>query len=102
MFGTLGQDSQPFRDANDLLLSQYAVDMWGSFARTQNPNPSAYFLAARGYTNTTKMLQQTGGWNKVTPREKMPLRIIDAPPTNSQWLEEKQCDLLGYPFTFYG
>lgn len=102
MFGTLGQDSQPFRDVNDLLLSQYAVDMWGSFARNQNPNPSPYFLAARGYTNTTKMLQQTEGWNMVTPREKAPLRIIDAPLKNSQWLEEKQCNLLGYPFTFYG
>ncbi|KAH9479073.1 Para-nitrobenzyl esterase [Psilocybe cubensis] len=102
MFGNLGQDSLPFRDEHDLLLSQYAVDMWGSFARTQNPNPSPYFLTARGYTNTANMLRETGRWNKVTPREKAPLRIIDNQQRNSQWLEEEQCDLLGYPFTYFG
>jgi len=29
---TLGQDSRPFRDPGDLLLSQTTVDSWGSFA----------------------------------------------------------------------
>lgn len=102
MFGTLGQDSQPFRDEYDLLISQYAVDSWGAFARTQNPNPSPSFLAARGYANTAMILQETGRWNKVTGREQAPLRIIDGTPKNSPWLEEKQCALLGYPFNFYG
>ncbi|KAF9555615.1 alpha/beta-hydrolase [Agrocybe pediades] len=101
MFGTLGQDNKPFRDWDDLVLSQVSVDIWGSFARLSNPNPSPAFLAARGYTNTTKVLQERGLWQAVTSKSKTPLRILDAPIRNSGWLEEEQCELLGFPLSFY-
>lgn len=102
MFGTLGQDSVPFRDWNDLVLSQVSVDVWGSFARTFNPTPSAAFLAARGYSNTTAALRQVGAWDSITPSTKTPLRLFDVPLSNSAWQEQAQCDLLGYPATLFG
>ncbi|KAG8220528.1 hypothetical protein J3R82DRAFT_3233 [Butyriboletus roseoflavus] len=82
VFGTLGQLTRPFCDWNDLVLSQVAVDAWSMFARTFDPNPSFAYLAAREYAT--------------------PLRILDVPLSNSPYLERAQCDLLGYPLTFYG
>jgi carboxylesterase type B len=102
MFGTLGQDRIPFRDWNDLVLSQVSVDMWTSFARTFDPNPSPLFLAARGFTNTTAALRLSGSWPEVTTSSKAPLRIFDAPSWNSAWQDQPQCDLLGYPATLFG
>lgn len=78
------------------------MDMWGSFARTFNPNPSAAYLTARGYSNTTAALKTSGQWKEVAPNEKAPLRLIDAPMSNSEWLEEAQCALLGFPFNLFG
>ncbi|KAJ2933338.1 hypothetical protein H1R20_g3769, partial [Candolleomyces eurysporus] len=60
MFGTLGQRSLPFRDWDDLVMTQVSVDMWTAFARTYDPNPSSAFLNARGYTNTTVALRKGG------------------------------------------
>ncbi|PPQ97784.1 hypothetical protein CVT26_012787, partial [Gymnopilus dilepis] len=103
-FGTLGQDLKPFRDANDLILSQVSVDVWTSFARSFDPTPGAAYLAARGYANTSAALdlKRAGGWEPVTPFNGQPLRIMDVPFRMEGWLEEKQCELLGYPFNFYG
>jgi len=102
MFGTLGQDSVPFRDWNDLVLSQVSVDVWGSFARTFDPTPSDAFLAARGYTNTTLAIHQVGPWSAITPSTKTPLRIMDVPLSNSAWIDQVQCTFLGYPATLFG
>ncbi|KAH7929551.1 alpha/beta-hydrolase [Leucogyrophana mollusca] len=101
-FGTLGQSALPFRDWNDLYFSQYAVDAWTSFARTYDPNPSFAYLAARGYTNTTEALLKYGLWEEVTTTSATPLRIMDVPLLNSAYLEQEQCDLLGYPLNYYG
>lgn len=101
MFGNFGQAQAPFRDSNDLLFSQLAVDFWTSFARTFNPNPSFLFLAARGYTNTTESLLEWGQWNEVTTSASAPLRLLDIPLKSSPWLETAQCDLLGFPLSFY-
>ncbi|PPR03313.1 hypothetical protein CVT26_007787 [Gymnopilus dilepis] len=102
MFGSLGQDSAPFRDPNDLIMSQVAVDMWSSFARTFNPTPSPAFLTARGYINTTEALRVAGQWDPVTPESTKPLRFLDIPLSLSSFLEEEQCALLAIPFNFYG
>lgn len=83
-------------------MSQVGVDMWASFARTFNPNPSAAYLNARGYSNTTAALKIAGEWNQVTPNEKRPLRLIDTPMSNSVFLDEGQCDLLELPFSLLG
>ncbi|KAF8910659.1 Alpha/Beta hydrolase protein [Gymnopilus junonius] len=102
MFGSLGQDSAPFRDPNDLIMSQVAVDMWSSFARTFNPTPSTAFLVARGYTNTTEVLRKAGKWKPLTPENPTPLRLLDIPLSLSPFLEEEQCSVLAIPFNFYG
>ncbi|KAF7303809.1 Cholinesterase [Mycena indigotica] len=98
-FGTLGQDLRPFRDEFDLPFEQVMVDSWASFARSFNPNPSAAFLAARGYTTTAKALAQWGPWKDVTSKE--PVRILAWPSRGSDWLEQPQCNVLGFPLDFY-
>ncbi|KAF9531081.1 cholinesterase [Crepidotus variabilis] len=98
--GTLGQDLRPFRDPGDLLLSQWTVDTWGSFARTFNPNPPAAYLAARGYTSTTQVLKQSGPWKQVSETS-APLKVIDVPFRSAGWRGEAQCKLLGYPLTMF-
>lgn len=101
MFGTLGQNLLPFRDANDLVMSQVSVDIWTSFARTFNPNPSTEYLNARGYSNTTAAFKIAGEWKPVTPSEKTPLRLLDVPMSNSAFVEEAQCALLQFPFSLF-
>lgn len=101
MFGTLGQDSLPFRDANDLVLSQVSLDMWTSFARTYDPNPSSVYLETRGYKAAADALRKGGRWDAVKPCSKLPLRRIDTPLWSSGWVEQEQCEVLGYPLDFY-
>ncbi|KAJ6560950.1 cholinesterase [Mycena sp. CBHHK59/15] len=99
-FANLGQGSFPFRDEHDLPFEQVTADVWTAFARTYNPNPTAAFLEARGYTNTTAALKQWGLWKDV--KSKVPVRILDFPSRGSGWLEQEQCEVLGFPLTFYG
>ncbi|KAF8964939.1 Alpha/Beta hydrolase protein [Flammula alnicola] len=47
MFGTLGQNQQPFCDDGDLVMTKVSVDIWTSFARSFDPTPSFAFLNAR-------------------------------------------------------
>ncbi|KZT39149.1 alpha/beta-hydrolase [Sistotremastrum suecicum HHB10207 ss-3] len=101
VFGTLGQSQLPFRDSNDLLFSQLSVDAWTAFARTYNPNPSAAFLIARGYSTTADSLLKYGTWQPVTPSNPRPLRILDVPLKQVGYLEQPQCNLLGYPISYY-
>jgi len=96
--GTLGQDAKAFRDAGDLLLSQTTVDVWGSFARRFDPNPSAAYLAARGYASTADALKKTGPWNAVGGHGS-PLRLLDTELKSVDWLEQQQCEILEYPIT---
>ncbi|KAJ7153841.1 cholinesterase [Mycena filopes] len=95
-FGNLGQSSLPFRDAFDLPFSRFTVDAWTAFARAYNPNPSAAFLAARGYAGTPR---EWGLWEDAGGAR--PVRILSWPSRNSGWLEGEQCDLLGFPLDFY-
>ncbi|KAF9233997.1 Alpha/Beta hydrolase protein [Melanogaster broomeanus] len=90
-FGTLGQVALPFRDWNDLVLSQIVADAWSAFARTYNPNSSRASLVARGYTTTTAALMQGGLWEQVTPHAETPLRIFNVPLSNAPYLEQAQC-----------
>jgi len=79
-------------------MSRTTVDAWGSFARTFDPNPSPEYLAARGYNATAEAMKKAGRWEPVgeTPT---PLRILDVTLRNVAWLEEEQCEVLGYPIT---
>ncbi|KAF8999155.1 Alpha/Beta hydrolase protein [Cyathus striatus] len=93
--GTLGQSNAPFRDENDLVMSQVITDMWASFART--------FLNARGFSNTTEVLRKVGTWEAVTERNvnAKPLRILDIPMSDSTFQEVDQCELLGFPLNMF-
>ncbi|KAJ7767292.1 cholinesterase [Mycena metata] len=98
-FGTLGQAQLPFRDEFDLPFEQVTVDAWTAFARTFNPNPSAAFLTARGYSGTAAALREWGLWENVASTK--PVRVLSWPSRNSDWLEQEQCDVLGFPLDFY-
>lgn len=98
-FGTLGQGSQAFRDEFDYPFEQVTVDVWTAFARTHNPNPDPALLALRGYTTTAAALKAWGPWRDVQSAE--PVRLINWPSKGSDWLETKQCDLLGFPLNFF-
>ncbi|KAJ7253556.1 cholinesterase [Mycena rebaudengoi] len=98
-FGTLGQSSLPFRDEFDQPFEQAILDMWVAFARTYNPNPSPAFLEARGYTSTSAALKRWGPWKDV--KSDAPVRILDWPSRGSDWLERRQCEILGIPLDFY-
>ncbi|KAJ6468228.1 cholinesterase [Mycena sanguinolenta] len=99
-FGNLGQANLPFRDEFDLPFEQVTADAWASFARTYNPNPDVAFLAARGYSTTSAALREWGPWEDVT--SSTPVRILAWPSHGSNgWLEQKQCELLGFPIDFY-
>ncbi|KAJ7675199.1 cholinesterase [Mycena rosella] len=98
-FGTLGQDSRPFRDEHDLPFEQVTVDAWTAFARAYDPNPGAAFLAARGYAGTAAALREWGLWEDVTSL--VPVRALGWPSRGSAWLEQEQCEVLGFPLDFY-
>ncbi|KAJ7433577.1 cholinesterase [Mycena galericulata] len=98
-FGTLGQANLPFRDAHDQAFEQLTVDAWAAFARTYDPNPDAAFLAARGFLNTTVALREWGLWEDVNSA--VPVRVLSVPSRGSGWLEQTQCEVLGYPLDFY-
>ncbi|KAJ7648115.1 cholinesterase [Roridomyces roridus] len=99
VFGTLGQASLPFRDEHDLPFEQITVDIWTSFARTFDPNPSPAFLAARGFSGTAAALKEWGLWQEAG--SSVPVRVLDWPSRGSAWMEHEQCDLLGFPLDFY-
>lgn len=106
-FGTLGESipGTPFRDSNDLLFEQVIVDQWTSFARTFDPNPEPAFLEARGYTTTTEALKAWGAWEEVGAANRNGtnvLRLLDVPSSSVEWLEQAQCDVLGFGLNFYG
>ncbi|KAJ6563641.1 alpha/beta-hydrolase [Mycena vulgaris] len=58
VFGTYHIFDQPVRNVRDIDYTTMIQDMWASFARTGNPNPSPAYLAARGYESTLKALSR--------------------------------------------
>lgn len=100
VFGTTLRLGKPQRDAKDIPFSQYIVDTWTAFARTGTPTPDAKFLAARGFVNTTKYVEDAGEW-KTVDKTSTPVRVLDTKVRDEPWREEKQCDVLGVPLTYY-
>ncbi|KAF7375397.1 Carboxylic ester hydrolase [Mycena sanguinolenta] len=56
VFGTYYIFDQPVRNVRDIEYTTMIQDMWGSFARTGNPNPPSAYLKARGYQSTLDVL----------------------------------------------
>lgn len=100
VFGTLIRQGRVPRDEDDVPFSQYVVDTWTSFGRTGNPNPAPDFLAARDFTNTTAKARKAGTWRPVRADKPM-LRILDVVPKDESFTELKQCEVVGFPLSYY-
>lgn len=100
VFGTILFNNQPLRDENDIPFEQFTVDTWSSFARTFDPNPDPAYLEARGYTNTTQVLEESGQWVPAT-KGNLTLRALTWPPYQSGFREKSQCEGLGLPLTYW-
>ncbi|KAH7059116.1 Alpha/Beta hydrolase protein [Macrophomina phaseolina] len=55
VFGTYYLFEQPIRVAEDVYFTNAIQDMWGSFARTGNPNVDKAYLEARDYNSTIEL-----------------------------------------------
>ncbi|CAK7232949.1 hypothetical protein SCUCBS95973_008430 [Sporothrix curviconia] len=101
-FGNVARMGLPWRDAGDQPFSQFVTDIITSFARTYSPNPDAAFLEARGFTNTTNMLQTSGAWTASTKSGGTTVRLLDWPASsNAAFREQPQCDSLGLGLKYY-
>ena len=101
-FGNVARMGLPWRDAGDQPFSQFVLDSFTSFVRTYSPNPDAEFLEARGFTNTTDMLQKSGEWTASTKSGGASVRLLDWPASsNAAFREQRQCDSLGLGLSYY-
>jgi hypothetical protein len=104
VFGTLYFNGLPPRDENDIPMSQFIVDSWSAFARTYNPTPSAAFLSARGFSNTTTEIQHAGStWQPVT-EDNLTLRLLEYPSVEepfSIYDGQAECRALGFGIDYY-
>ena len=100
VFGNNARDGRPDRDGKDVLFAQLVVDYWSSFARTYDPNPDTGYLKARGYTSTLDRMKKTGKWEEVK-KNKLVKRRIEWNGAMEGFNEEKQCEVLGLPSSYY-
>ncbi|KAK0867587.1 hypothetical protein LTR87_014534 [Friedmanniomyces endolithicus] len=104
VFGTLLFNGQPPRDDNDIPMSQFTLDSWAAFARTYDPTPSAGFLQARGFANTSAEIARSGvPWAPVTEGE-LGLRLMQYPSLEEGfgiYDGQVECRALGYPIDYY-
>ncbi|KAI8949605.1 Alpha/Beta hydrolase protein [Xylaria longipes] len=100
LFGNLARNGLPMRDNHDLPFQQFIVDSFSSFARTYNPNPDLAYLRARGYTNTSRQIEQNGIWKPAT-KDHLRKRTLQWPSFQSPFIELEQCEELGLPLNYY-
>lgn len=99
VFGTTTMFKMP-RDQQDIPFSQYVLDSWASFARTGNPNPDKEFLKVRGFSNTTRIMEQAGKWEALSA-DKLKLRVLDKMPRMEDFREREQCKILGQDIGYF-
>ncbi|KAI0455322.1 Alpha/Beta hydrolase protein [Xylaria acuta] len=100
LFGNLAREGLPMRDDHDLPFQQFIVDSFSSFARTYDPNPDLAYLRARGYTNTSREIEQYGIWKSAT-KHHLTKRTLQWPSSQSPFIELQQCGELGLPLSYY-
>lgn len=100
VFGNIVFQNLPLRDDYDLPFEQLVVDTWSSFARTFDPNPDPEYLKARGYSNTTQVIEQEGEWSPAT-KGNLTLRALAWPPYQDKFRESDQCAGIDLPLTYY-
>lgn len=101
MFGSIIHDGAKDRDGYDIPFSQFSVDTWTSFARTYNPNIDSAYLAARGFTNTTKGIKDK--WTPVSGGN-VPVHVMQWPSYEGDtyvFSSEERCKAVGFPKTYY-
>jgi carboxylesterase type B len=96
MFGFMGN----MRDEGDLYSMQYSVDALSAFIRTGDPNPSPEMLDLLGHVKTKEIVKETGRWEPVTGK-RGPIRVLDYPGTNAEFVDVEQCKWLGYGLEYY-
>ncbi|OBT95564.2 hypothetical protein VE01_05905 [Pseudogymnoascus verrucosus] len=101
VFGNILHDGLVDRDGGDVPFAQLVVDYWTSFARTQDPNPDAGYLAARGYVQTLRQVKEFGRWRELTG-DGNEVRMLQLGGRNIHYIDDgPQCASLGYPIDYY-
>ncbi|PYI02958.1 alpha/beta-hydrolase [Aspergillus sclerotiicarbonarius CBS 121057] len=100
MFGNLRRLDQPFRDEYELPFEQYVLDSWASFIRTGSPTPDPGLLKARGYVNTSQIVQESGAWRPLKEGD-YTLRRFQWPPYQAAFDEVEQCTALNLSLSYY-
>lgn len=102
VFGTTTRFRR-LREAEDVVFSQYVLDSWAAFARTGDPNPEVEYLRARGFVNTTEIVERSGRWEEVRGDGEggLRIRILDKEPRMEGAGEREQCEVLGLGLEYY-
>jgi len=110
VFGGLGYQGLHDRDGLDIPMSQFTLDFWTAFARTYDPNPSAAFLTARHFTNTSREIQLSGStWDPISVStsstfHSLSLRVFQWPSYEAPFdifSSAERCDAFGFTIDYY-
>lgn len=95
VFGTYYLFNQPIREAADVYYTNAVQDMWGSFARTGNPNVEAGYLAARGYASTEAFFANgTWAWPEFKVYRPQVADLQFPGPGYTTLPDQRQCEVL--------
>lgn len=61
-FGNILQQGWRDRDGLDTAFARLVVDYWSAFARTDTMMPEMGYLEARGWLESKRKMEETGGW----------------------------------------
>lgn len=101
VFGTLVREGVSIRDQDDIRFSQFVVDSWTAFARRGVPVPERGYLEARGFVNTTALVNKARTWKPVGSGKGRELKILDIESRSEGWREVEQCEALGLGLGYY-
>jgi hypothetical protein len=91
---------QQLREPADLFSVQMAVGHFSEFIRSGQPNPSAEYLSIRGYDKQLEGTVLAGPWRPIAS-ELGPIRKLDWPGSESDFVDKPQCAFLNYSITYY-
>lgn len=105
VFSTWRRWGFPARDGNDTPFDQLIVDTWSAWARSRDPNPEVGWLEARGYVNTSMVLEAVERWEPVSGAgggEGGTERRLQLPGLRQVGFgHQEQCEALGQPLDYF-
>ncbi|KAJ9623298.1 hypothetical protein H2203_006238 [Taxawa tesnikishii (nom. ined.)] len=103
VFGNFVPNGLPDRDGLDIPFSQLIIDYWSAFARNSgNPNPESGYLAARGYTNSSRTMSTAGAWRPAVAQvSARAIRQLGTTVGDIPWVDTAQCNVLNQSLTLY-